>query len=149
MKRVALSAFWGVWLVSPLETRFFPFHAVLLYLTNTLHEFCFDSLRFFVVPCRQQMTKELNFQSPFTLDSLFVVIFSMLVNYLRLSFWNYDFWSSEIGINPLCSSSFFQVSNETGRITVSLKQSSCYSTDASFIQEYFVLEDKVNMIGSI
>lgn len=35
------------------------------------------------------------------------------------------------------------VSTETGRITVSLKQSLCSSTDASFIQEYFILEEKI------
>lgn len=146
MKRVALSDFLGVWLVSPQETRFVLFLQS-CYIWQILLEFGFDSFRFFVPLCRQQMTKELNFQSPFTLDSLFVVIFSMLVNYLRLYFRNYGFWSSEIGINPLCS--FFQVSNKTGRITVSLKQSSCYSTDASFIQEYFVLEEKVSITGSI
>ncbi|PHT52604.1 hypothetical protein CQW23_07066 [Capsicum baccatum] len=35
------------------------------------------------------------------------------------------------------------VSSETSRITVSLKQSFCSSTDASFIQEYFLVEEKV------
>ncbi|KAE9465295.1 hypothetical protein C3L33_02796, partial [Rhododendron williamsianum] len=35
------------------------------------------------------------------------------------------------------------VSSETGRVTLSLKQSLCSSTDASFIQEHFLLEDKI------
>ncbi|KAF9664808.1 hypothetical protein SADUNF_Sadunf16G0056600 [Salix dunnii] len=37
----------------------------------------------------------------------------------------------------------FQVNNETSRITVSLKQSCCSSTDASFLQEYFLSENKI------
>ncbi|KAK9062384.1 hypothetical protein SSX86_019570 [Deinandra increscens subsp. villosa] len=36
-----------------------------------------------------------------------------------------------------------EVNSETGRITLSLKQSLCSSTDASFIQEYFMLEKKI------
>ncbi|XP_004303371.1 PREDICTED: protein RRP5 homolog [Fragaria vesca subsp. vesca] len=40
-------------------------------------------------------------------------------------------------------STILDVNSETGRITLSLKQSSCSSTDASFIQEYFVSEDKI------
>uniref|UniRef100_A0A5B7AEH9 rRNA biogenesis protein RRP5 n=1 Tax=Davidia involucrata TaxID=16924 RepID=A0A5B7AEH9_DAVIN len=40
-------------------------------------------------------------------------------------------------------SNVLDVSNETGRITLSLKQSLCSSTDASFIQEYFILEEKI------
>ncbi|XP_057982836.1 rRNA biogenesis protein RRP5 [Malania oleifera] len=40
-------------------------------------------------------------------------------------------------------SNILDVNNQTGRITVSLKQSSCSSTDASFIQEYFILEEKI------
>ena len=39
----------------------------------------------------------------------------------------------------------FQVNNETSRITVSLKQSCCSSTDACFLQEYFLLENKVKL----
>ena len=39
-----------------------------------------------------------------------------------------------------------QVNSETGRITLSLKQSRCLSTDASFIQEYFLLEEKVEIV---
>ncbi|XP_060194089.1 rRNA biogenesis protein RRP5 isoform X2 [Lycium barbarum] len=35
------------------------------------------------------------------------------------------------------------VNSETSRITVSLKQSLCSSTDASFIQEYFLVEEKI------
>lgn len=41
------------------------------------------------------------------------------------------------------SLSLIQVSSETNRITVSLKQSFCSSTDASFIEEYFLMEEKV------
>ncbi|KAK7848536.1 rrna biogenesis protein rrp5 [Quercus suber] len=42
----------------------------------------------------------------------------------------------------------FEAANtESGRITVSLKQSSCYSTDASFIQEYFLLDEKKLIMG--
>lgn len=40
-------------------------------------------------------------------------------------------------------SKILDVNGETGRITVSLKQSSCASTDTSFIQSYFLLEDKI------
>ncbi|KAK1410921.1 hypothetical protein QVD17_37463 [Tagetes erecta] len=36
-----------------------------------------------------------------------------------------------------------EVNSETGRMTLSLKQSLCSSTDASFIQEYFILEEKI------
>ncbi|KAL6997499.1 hypothetical protein U1Q18_007623 [Sarracenia purpurea var. burkii] len=35
------------------------------------------------------------------------------------------------------------VNGETGRFTLSLKQSLCSSTDASFIQEHFLLEEKI------
>ncbi|XP_026418043.1 rRNA biogenesis protein RRP5-like isoform X1 [Papaver somniferum] len=35
------------------------------------------------------------------------------------------------------------VNCDTNRITLSLKQSSCFSTDTSFIQGYFILEDKI------
>lgn len=35
------------------------------------------------------------------------------------------------------------VNSQTNRITLSLKHSSCSSTDASFIQDYFVLEEKM------
>nr|GMD47877.1 rRNA biogenesis protein RRP5 isoform X1 [Ipomoea batatas] len=38
---------------------------------------------------------------------------------------------------------------ETGRITVSLKQSLCSSTDATFIQEYFLLEHKIAKLQSL
>ncbi|XP_051148647.1 rRNA biogenesis protein RRP5 [Andrographis paniculata] len=40
-------------------------------------------------------------------------------------------------------SSIVDVCGETGRITVSLKQSLCCSINTSFIQEYFVLEEKI------
>lgn len=52
-------------------------------------------------------------------------------------------------ISNCISELFSQVNSETGRITLSLKQSSCSSTDASFIQEYFVSEDKVNFYGRV
>ncbi|KAJ8544824.1 hypothetical protein K7X08_017407 [Anisodus acutangulus] len=41
------------------------------------------------------------------------------------------------------------VSSETSRITVSLKQSFCSSTDASFIQEYFLVEEKIAKLQSV
>ncbi|KAG6700889.1 hypothetical protein I3842_08G135300 [Carya illinoinensis] len=57
--------------------------------------------------------------------------------------------SESFYIGQSVRSNILDVSNETGRITVSLKQSSCYSTDASFIQEYFVLEDKIARLQSL
>lgn len=45
-------------------------------------------------------------------------------------------------------SNVLDVSGETGRITVSLKQSCCSSTDAYFIQEYFLLEEKIAKLQS-
>ncbi|RVW47001.1 rRNA biogenesis protein RRP5 [Vitis vinifera] len=44
-------------------------------------------------------------------------------------------------------SNILDVNSETGRITLSLKQSCCSSTDASFIQEYFLLEEKKMAFG--
>ncbi|XP_057768681.1 rRNA biogenesis protein RRP5 isoform X2 [Salvia miltiorrhiza] len=41
-------------------------------------------------------------------------------------------------------SNIVDISSDTGRITLSLKQSLCSSTDASFIQEYFFLEEKIS-----
>ncbi|XP_041997837.1 rRNA biogenesis protein RRP5-like isoform X2 [Salvia splendens] len=41
-------------------------------------------------------------------------------------------------------SNIVDISSDTGRITLSLKQSLCSSTDASFIQEYFLLEEKIS-----
>ncbi|KAL3534003.1 hypothetical protein ACH5RR_007524, partial [Cinchona calisaya] len=41
------------------------------------------------------------------------------------------------------------VNSETNRITLSLKQSLCYSTDASFIREYFILEEKIAKLQSL
>ncbi|OIV89511.1 hypothetical protein TanjilG_20430 [Lupinus angustifolius] len=35
------------------------------------------------------------------------------------------------------------ISSETGRVTLSLKQTSCSSTDASFIQDYFLMDEKI------
>ncbi|KAK4767494.1 hypothetical protein SAY86_015244 [Trapa natans] len=40
-------------------------------------------------------------------------------------------------------SNILDVDNETGRITVSLKQSSCSSTDSSLIESYFQAEEKI------
>ncbi|KAF7804182.1 rRNA biogenesis protein RRP5 [Senna tora] len=40
-------------------------------------------------------------------------------------------------------SNVFEISSETGKITLSLKQTSCSSTDASFIQDYFLIEEKI------
>ncbi|CAM8882388.1 unnamed protein product [Rhodiola kirilowii] len=40
-------------------------------------------------------------------------------------------------------SNILDVAGDTGRITLSLKQSFCSSTDASFLQEYFLTEEKV------
>lgn len=45
-------------------------------------------------------------------------------------------------------SNILDVDNETGRITVSLKQSCCSSTDASLIQEYYFSEDKIAKLQS-
>ncbi|KAI9122039.1 hypothetical protein K1719_006728 [Acacia pycnantha] len=38
------------------------------------------------------------------------------------------------------------ISSETGRITLSLKQTSCSSTDASFIQDYFLMKEKIDKL---
>ncbi|PWA41653.1 Nucleic acid-binding, OB-fold [Artemisia annua] len=40
------------------------------------------------------------------------------------------------------------VTSETGRITLALKQSLCSSTDASFLQEYFILQEKIAELNS-
>ncbi|KAK6244021.1 hypothetical protein QUC31_010430 [Theobroma cacao] len=45
-------------------------------------------------------------------------------------------------------SNILDVNSETARITLSLKQSSCSSTDASFIQEFFLLEEKIAKLQS-
>ncbi|PKA45582.1 30S ribosomal protein S1, chloroplastic [Apostasia shenzhenica] len=41
------------------------------------------------------------------------------------------------------------VDNEAGRIKLSLKQSFCFSTDISYIQGYFLLDDKISMLQSL
>ncbi|KAF3441966.1 hypothetical protein FNV43_RR15882 [Rhamnella rubrinervis] len=41
------------------------------------------------------------------------------------------------------------VNSETGRVTLSLRQSSCSSTDALFIQEYFLMEEKIAKLQSL
>ncbi|KAL6534583.1 hypothetical protein OROGR_013258 [Orobanche gracilis] len=46
-------------------------------------------------------------------------------------------------------SNIVDVNTEMGRITLSLKQSLCSSTDASFIQEYFLLEEKLSFIAKL
>lgn len=45
-------------------------------------------------------------------------------------------------------SNIVDVNNETERITVSLKQSCCLSTDASFIQESFLIQEKIAKLQS-
>ncbi|XP_010557958.1 PREDICTED: rRNA biogenesis protein RRP5 isoform X2 [Tarenaya hassleriana] len=40
------------------------------------------------------------------------------------------------------------INQEEGRITLSLKQSSCSSVDASFIQEYFLMDEKIANLQS-
>ncbi|KAK7354984.1 hypothetical protein VNO80_14229 [Phaseolus coccineus] len=40
-------------------------------------------------------------------------------------------------------SNISNVSSETGRVTLSLKQTDCSSTDASFIQDYFLMDEKI------
>lgn len=57
--------------------------------------------------------------------------------------------SESFYIGQSVRSNILDVSNDTGRITVSLKQSSCHSTDASFIQEYFLLEEKIAKLQSL
>ncbi|XP_004514152.1 rRNA biogenesis protein RRP5 [Cicer arietinum] len=46
-----------------------------------------------------------------------------------------------IGQSVRCNVS--NISSETGRVTVSLKQTSCSSADASFIQDYFLMDEKI------
>ncbi|KAL8459787.1 hypothetical protein ACS0TY_031636 [Phlomoides rotata] len=46
-------------------------------------------------------------------------------------------------------SNIVDVASDTGRITLSLKQSLCCSNDASFIQEYFVLEEKIATLQAL
>ncbi|KMZ61801.1 30S ribosomal protein S1 [Zostera marina] len=46
-------------------------------------------------------------------------------------------------------SKILNVNKDDNRITVSLKQSSCFSTDASFIQGYFLLEDKISEMQTL
>ncbi|KAL5063071.1 hypothetical protein RYX36_024808, partial [Vicia faba] len=46
-----------------------------------------------------------------------------------------------IGQSVHCNVS--NISGETGRVTVSLKQTSCSSADASFINEYFLMDEKI------
>ncbi|XP_062112321.1 rRNA biogenesis protein RRP5 isoform X2 [Humulus lupulus] len=46
-------------------------------------------------------------------------------------------------------SNILDVNSETGRITLSLKQTSCSSTDASFMQDFFLLEDKIANLQSL
>ncbi|XVE75785.1 hypothetical protein DITRI_Ditri12bG0120500 [Diplodiscus trichospermus] len=51
-----------------------------------------------------------------------------------------------VGQSVRCN--ILDVNSETTRMTLSLKQSSCSSTDATFIQEYFLLEDKIAKLQS-
>lgn len=43
-------------------------------------------------------------------------------------------------------SNISNISSETGRVTVSLKQTACTSTDASFIQDYFLVDEKISKL---
>ncbi|KAK1575786.1 hypothetical protein Q3G72_008289 [Acer saccharum] len=45
-------------------------------------------------------------------------------------------------------SNILDVNSETGRMTLSLRQSCCSSTDASFMQEYFLLDEKIAELQS-
>lgn len=56
--------------------------------------------------------------------------------------WRVDL-SKVFNIGQSVRSNILEVNNETGRMTLSLKQSICPSTDASFIEEYFILEEKI------
>ncbi|KAL5545605.1 hypothetical protein UlMin_005292 [Ulmus minor] len=46
-------------------------------------------------------------------------------------------------------SNILDVNSETSRITLSLKQSSCSSIDASFMQDYFLMEEKIAKLQSL
>ncbi|CAO2824133.1 unnamed protein product [Amaranthus hypochondriacus] len=46
-----------------------------------------------------------------------------------------------VGQSVRCS--ILEINNESARVTLSLKQSSCTSTDTSFLQSYFVTEEKI------
>ncbi|KAJ0705044.1 putative suppressor of forked, tetratricopeptide-like helical domain superfamily [Helianthus annuus] len=54
-----------------------------------------------------------------------------------------DDLSESFFIGQSVRSNVQEVKKESDRITLSLKQSLCSSTDASFIQEYFILEEKI------
>ncbi|XP_073045795.1 rRNA biogenesis protein RRP5 [Primulina eburnea] len=58
-----------------------------------------------------------------------------------------DHWRADLSevffVGQSVRSNIVDVGSETGRITLSLKQSLCCSTDSSFIQEYFLLEEKI------
>ncbi|KAI4310641.1 hypothetical protein MLD38_035604 [Melastoma candidum] len=45
-------------------------------------------------------------------------------------------------------SDILDVDNDSGKVKVSLKQSSCFSTDASFIRDYYTTEDKIARLQS-
>ncbi|KAK8298997.1 hypothetical protein V6Z11_D05G292600 [Gossypium hirsutum] len=52
-----------------------------------------------------------------------------------------------IGQSVRCN--IVDVNSEIVRITLSLKQSCCSSTDVTFIQEYFILEEKIARLQSL
>ncbi|KZV37907.1 hypothetical protein F511_12189 [Dorcoceras hygrometricum] len=58
-----------------------------------------------------------------------------------------DHWRTDLSevffVGQSVRSNIVDVDSETGRITLSLKQSLCCSTDSSFIQEHFLLEEKI------
>ncbi|XP_050226780.1 rRNA biogenesis protein RRP5 [Mercurialis annua] len=56
--------------------------------------------------------------------------------------------SEAFHIGQSVRSNIIDVSSETNRVTLSLKQSCCSSTDASFLHEYFCLEEKVAKLQS-
>ncbi|GMJ14782.1 Ribosomal RNA Processing 5 [Hibiscus trionum] len=56
--------------------------------------------------------------------------------------------SSAFYIGQSVRSNILDVNSETTRVTLSLKQSCCSSTDATFIQEYFIVEEKIAKLQS-
>ncbi|KAI0529621.1 hypothetical protein KFK09_002175 [Dendrobium nobile] len=46
-------------------------------------------------------------------------------------------------------SHIINVDDETGKIKLAMKQSLCFSTDASYIQSYFLVEDKISALQSL
>ncbi|WOG99939.1 hypothetical protein DCAR_0519295 [Daucus carota subsp. sativus] len=57
--------------------------------------------------------------------------------------------STVFNIGQSVRSNILEINSETGRMTLSLKQLMCSSTDGSFIQEYFILEEKIAKLQSL